>query len=1022
MAGPTMLPALAPPARPGPPGQLPAAPTQRQDSSGSSASYHTAPGSPEPPDIGPDTEGQALWPGVAPELGAGVQPCLSVSAQNSSRQLRTGSGFPRGRGLGPPPPRPQLRMLPSGEMEVIFGAGALFSRPDTADGEVQRLPARAFRSISPPGPATPVPAAPQPEAPDGGSRWATYLELRPREPSPATPAQFECVEVALEEHAAPERPRTVPKRQIELRLRPRSPPREASASRPRLLLRTGSLDESLGRLQAAAGLVQTALARKLSPVAAAPGNATFGPTEHPEPATRERDRSARMVPDEAGSRPPRVQYSSAPAKAPRPWPSLRERAIRRDKPARGTEPLGPVSSSVFLQSGEKTREAQSQEPSTRFPPETLGRNALRSKGPPLESKTLCDVPGEAARPRSPSPLLQASNGTVQRPHCPSPQSLSPRDRVIRRVSSPSFPEASSAWENQNPAVKETVKRMSPSPPTLSQWNEDVTRARNPSREALPLWEVERPAVGETTEWRRSLSPPPLSSWEAPVCPPGMCSPSLQETWEPTVRGPSLASTQEAQNGVAQEELAQPKRSAPGTPELTEAQSPSTLEMRDLALQGRQLSPEVAPPELPLNRLVGTLDSDARPESLSPGEACPIRPRTTIPRPRDVRKMVKTTYAPSFPAATPGSGLSEPPADTRGEEGGASKTQDLQALGSPAPPHYTSIYLKDFLPVVSHPYEPPEPSSNTVLREASQPNGVPRRRAENSTAKPFARTEIRLPGALASGRRREETWGVRVRGAGGENQGVEAQRLVPDGEGRTSPLGGARTSPQRSSMGSTEAQTPRPPRPSSPQAHPSSSSGIGRKLETPPSGPERASAGQPALPREPRASAAPQPRAASAPPTDRSPEGPSQGVRRPPGAAPPGKVLVDPESGRYYFVEAPRQPRLRLLYDPESGQYVEVLLPPSPPGPPRRVYTPLALGPGLYPPVYGPIPGFSLPPSPGPPAFSGPQLPWASEAGPLDGTYYLPVSGTPSPAPPLLLCAPPTSSGPTQPGKGSLLPA
>lgn len=153
--------------------------------------------------------------------------------------------------------------------------------------------------------------------------------------------------------------------------------------------------------------------------------------------------------------------------------------------------------------------------------------------------------------------------------------------------------------------------------------------------------------------------------------------------------------------------------------------------------------------------------------------------------------------------------------------------------------------------------------------------------------------------------------------------------------------------------------------------------------------------------------------------DRSPEGPSQGSRKPPGAAHAGKVLVDPESGRYYFVEAQRQPQLRLLFDPESGQYVEVLLPPSPPGPLRRLYTPLALSPGLYSPAYGPISGLSLPPSPGPPALSGTQLPWASEAGALDGMYYLPLSGTPSAAPPLLLCVPPSNSGPTQANKGSL---
>lgn len=1019
-----MLTALARPVLTGLPARLPAAPARRQDSSGSSGSYHTAPGSPEPPDAGPDAECPANWPGVAPALGAGAQPRLSVSAQNSRQQLGPGSGFPRGPGAGPWPPQPQLRMLPSGEMEVIFGAGPLFRRSDAADSEVQPLTAPAFRSLSPPGPATPAAATPTPQAPDGGSRWATYLELRPRGPSPGTPAQFECVEVALEERDAPARARTVPKRQIELRPRPRSPPREAGAPRPRLLLRTGSLDESLGRLQEAAGLVQTALARKLSPAAPAPSSATFGPTGRPGCATRETARSTRKVLEEAKSRSPRVHCGSAPARAPRPWPSLRERAIRRDKPAPGTEPLGPVSSSIFLQSGEKTQEAHSQELKTRFPRETPDRTVLRAQSPPFESTVPQEVPSRAGRPRSSSPLWQAPNGTVRGPQCPSPQNLPPWNRALRRVSSPSFPEASPAWGNQDPGVEETVSR-SPSPPTLSQWNHGVARTRSPSPEAPSASEVLQPAVRNTAEGCRNPSPPALSSWEAPDRTNGTWNAAPQETWVRTLQGSSMVSTSEALNGIGQEELELPRPSSPETPELTEAQSPFTREMRDLAFRDSQPSPEVAAPELPLRRPVGTLEADVHREALGPGEAASGRPRVAIPRPRDVRKMVKTTYAPSFPAGTPALGLPAPPAEPRGEEGGASKTQEFQALGSPAPAHYTSVYLKDFLPVVTHPYEPPEPPLDAVPRDASQPNGVLRRRAENSTAKPFARTEIRLPGALVLGRRAEGTGGVLMRGAGRENRDAEAQRLVPDGEGRTSPLGGARTSPQQSPVEAGGPQPPRPPCPSSPQGHPSSSPGVAPKLETPPGAPEPATAVQLSLPREPQASAGrtapPQPRAASAPPMDRSPEGPFQGARRPPGTAYAGKVLVDPESGRYYFVEVPRQPRLRLLFDPESGQYVEVLLPPSPPGPPRRVYTPLALGSGLYPPAYGPLPGLSVPPSPGPPALSGPHVPWASEAGPLDGMYYLPVSGTPSPAPPLLLCAPPNSSGSAQPGKGSLFP-
>ncbi|XP_005382396.2 PREDICTED: proline-rich basic protein 1 [Chinchilla lanigera] len=985
-----MLTALGPPAAPGLPRRLPAAPARRQDSSGSSGSYHTAPGSPEPPDAGPDA-GSAARPRAGPGRGAGAQPRLSISAQNSRQQLRGGSGFPRGPGSGPPP-QPQLRVLPSGEMEVIFGAGALFSRSDAEDREVRQLTAQPF-SPSSTRTASQVPAPPRPLAPDGGSRWATYLELRPSGPSPAACAQFECVEVALEERAEPARPRTVPKRQIELRPKPPSPPREACAPRPRLLLRTGSLDESLSRLQVAAGLVQTALARKLGPATPAPSSVAVRPTERPEPKTGETARSTR-------SWPARAQEGSGPARAPRPWPSLRERAIRRDKPAPGTEPLGPVSSSIFLQSEEKIQEARNQRPKTRFPQETPGRTVPREPSPSLESRVPWEVRSSAERPKSPSPPGRAPNGPVRDPRGPCPQSLSPWSQAAWRVSSPPFREAPSAWGSRAPAVPEGAGGRSPSPPTPSQWNRGGARARSPSPEVPSPWEVPPPAAR-----RQSPSQPNLCPGDAPDRPIGTRSPSPQETWGPSAQGSPIAFGLEAMNGVAQE-LTPP---TPGTPQLTGVQSPPTPEIPDPASRGGQPSPEGGEPEPPCAHLVGTPDADTRPGDLGSGEGASERPRAAIPRPRDVRKMVKTTYAPSFPAGGPGPARPAPPAQAC-VEGGLSQTPALQALRSPAPAHYTSVLLKDFLPVVPHPYESPEPSLDTAPRDASQPNGVLRRRAENSTAKPFARTEIRLPGVLAWGGRPERTPGAPARSVRREREDVEASRLGLDGEGRTSPPGGARSSPPRAPRA---PPGPRPPRTGSPQARPDSSPGKAPTLETPAMAPEPAAALQAPLP--------PQPRAASAPPTDRCRPGSSQGTRRPPGASQPGKVLVDPESGRYYFVEAPRQPRLRLLFDPESGQYVEVLLPPASPGLPRRVYTPLAVGPGLYPPAYGPMPGLALPSSPGPPALSSAQLPWVSEAGPLEGLYYLPVSGTPSPAPPLLFCAPPSSAGPPQPGKGSVVP-
>ncbi|XP_005065333.1 proline-rich basic protein 1 [Mesocricetus auratus] len=1059
-----MLTALAPPALPGL-SRRPPAPTRRQDSSGSSGSYHTAPGSPESPDVGPDAEGQGTWLWVAPGRGAGAQPVLSVSAQNSLQQHWSGSGFPRGPGSGPQPPRPQLRMLPSGEMEVIFGAGPLFSRSDDAEGlEEPQLTAPAFSSPWLPGSASPasVSPPPPPPAPDRGvSRWATYLELPPRGPSPAVSGQYECVEVALEEErAAPARPRTVPKRQIELRPRPRSPPQDRRAPpppsppqqppRPRLLLRTGSLDESLSRLQAAAGIVQTALARKLGSAVPAPGNVTVGSSGKPEPTRdpQETARSTRAVRDEATSRPPRPHDSSVPARAPRPWPSLRERAIRRDRPAPGgTEPLGPVSSSVFLQTEEKVQPAhQQQEPKTQpHPRETPDRTVPRAPSPPFHTRSSRVAPGRLARPRrSPSPPRQAPDGAA-RGRCASPaQNLSRPPRTVWRVSGPSCPEASSSeWGDGNEAVEEALSPRSPSPPPLPQRTPGVIRVGNPGLETPSPWKVSPSTGGDATGPGRDPSPPALLSGESPEHPTGTSIPPPRERSRgPTAQGPPTAATrQDAANGLARE-AGPPTPPAPGTPELAEeaAQRPLTTGNANAAHGARRRPPEPPgshPPSVPND------EDDACPEAPAAGDAASERPRVTVPRPRDVRKMVKTTYAPSFPAAgAPGRrGLPAPPPPdpVRGEEGdAASQAPELPAPESPAPAHYMSVFLKDFLPVVPHPYESPEPSLHASPPDAPQTSGVPRRRAENSTAKPFARSEIRLPGALARSRPpREETAGVR----GGHSPAAEkpdteeAPLGVPDLEGRTSPAGGARASTQRPPSGSAGTQPL--PRPGSPQARRPSSSLVGAAPESESEAPLAAPATVvPApQPREPPATAgrtaAPLPRAASAPPTERAPPASPLGMaRRPPGAAPPppppGKILVDPQSGRYYLVEAPRQPRLRLLFDPESGQYVEVLLPPSPSlprPPPRQAYSPPAPGPGLYPPAYGPIPGSSLsPPSPNLPPLGSLQPPWAPEAGALEGMYYVPWSGTPSPAPPpMLFCAPASSCGPIQSSKGSVFP-
>nr|XP_046261487.1 serine/arginine repetitive matrix protein 2 [Scatophagus argus] len=41
---------------------------------------------------------------------------------------------------------------------------------------------------------------------------------------------------------------------------------------------------------------------------------------------------------------------------------------------------------------------------------------------------------------------------------------------------------------------------------------------------------------------------------------------------------------------------------------------------------------------------------------------------------------------------------------------------------------------------------------------------------------------------------------------------------------------------------------------------------------------------------------------------------------------PRRVLLDPDTGKYFYIEMPVQPLRKMLFDPETGQYVEVLIP------------------------------------------------------------------------------------------------
>ncbi|XP_067313197.1 mucin-17 [Pseudorasbora parva] len=84
---------------------------------------------------------------------------------------------------------------------------------------------------------------------------------------------------------------------------------------------------------------------------------------------------------------------------------------------------------------------------------------------------------------------------------------------------------------------------------------------------------------------------------------------------------------------------------------------------------------------------------------------------------------------------------------------------------------------------------------------------------------------------------------------------------------------------------------------------------------------------------------------------------------------PRRVLLDPETGKYFYIEVPMQPLRKMLFDPELGQYVEVLIPQQamshsglyPPAAPP--YSSLH-SPGLYAPQYLPYAMPSYPAIPG----------------------------------------------------------
>uniref|UniRef100_A0A3Q2XSM0 Uncharacterized LOC109515953 n=1 Tax=Hippocampus comes TaxID=109280 RepID=A0A3Q2XSM0_HIPCM len=119
---------------------------------------------------------------------------------------------------------------------------------------------------------------------------------------------------------------------------------------------------------------------------------------------------------------------------------------------------------------------------------------------------------------------------------------------------------------------------------------------------------------------------------------------------------------------------------------------------------------------------------------------------------------------------------------------------------------------------------------------------------------------------------------------------------------------------------------------------------------------------------------------------------------------PRRVLLDPETGKYFYIEVPMQPLRKMLFDPETGQYVEVLIPqqgmshsglyPPSAAPYTSLHNPNMYGPNSqYMPYAAPPPTGSKPD-----ASSHPPLHQSY----LEGMYYLPtgMNAGSNPTPPV----------------------
>uniref|UniRef100_A0A8U8AKB8 Uncharacterized protein n=1 Tax=Geospiza parvula TaxID=87175 RepID=A0A8U8AKB8_GEOPR len=910
-------------------------------------------------------------PGAPPPPGPLARPQraqLSSAAKNSPAPGQGGRMGPLGGDRQPVP-----AAAAAGEPAVPRQPGAMLagapSDSDEVDGEVQALTARAFRSLSGlPGARLDMCSSHTSSSlsnslsEDGGRprRWpagsgepwgaGTALHGRVGWPFPAGvdgellgKEQFECVDVELENGEARKghgKKRTVPKRQILLKRKERKetgfgPRGDGPAPQPPQFMK--ALNQRMK--------YQEVLEGRWLPAAA---------EEHTsERICYQRARALFEAQPGVGKV---LDVAPRFARAPRPWPSLKERAI------------GPIhSQSLSFKAESRALPAA--------PPRRPFASSRAQEARPLPQSPPEKPPAAPRRPPSPGTAPAPRGSPPAAPHKPQEKGKGrvPQPRDVRKLVKSSYslkfgtaaasrgtvaPASSGEPPPAAPLVIHctSVRREPPPEPPPHSSPINITRVQATRRGAAP---AEEPPASPPRRERSELRLPPRAPAAERV-------PHVETHLHVLVGRPGRESSPAQSSAVLRAEKTV----------LLPPPAPSPAEGKEV--RGRGGSGALPAAEGPESLGQRPRSGDSRePRAGAPGGSS-ARPRPAEPGAGEQRQQQQLGDRRLSVGSGGSAGGTGPAAPLRAGDSGE---------GSPGrlPEHREAWEHSPLWPAATEPYPPAASAENSnylaIPERAPKPTLMPKLSSvPNPGSSSFGTPIVPIPASASFG----------APSAPNPASASFGTSMVPN---VTSSSFGF---PSASSLASTSFGTP---------LVSNANKSFGAPLPTLPRPPEGSAAVEPPA----------QPHLEDAPPFLRRSDGPSPSGRsrqsppKPFPAAVPAqrRMLVDPSSGKCYYMEPPRQPQMKTLYDPETGQYLEVLVPPvaSHAGLYQAPFNPLVMAPGVYGSPYAPYGGFPGLPAPAP---SAPSPPHPSLPG---GTR----SGTP-PAQPLP-AATPGSDGPPPPDAG-----